>query len=113
MDTNFLVSLIAFKIDLDEIENLLLEPYRLLTLSSVVEELKKIDNKDAKIALKLINLKSIEILETKEKNADKAILNLVDKDTIVATNDMELRKKLKMLGNKTIYLRARKRLAIG
>ena len=101
-----------FKVDLDEIGSLLVEPYKLLTISSIVGELKKIGSKNAELALKLIELKNIKVLRTKEKNADKAILSLVDIDTIVATNDAKLRKKLKALGSKTIYLRARKHLAI-
>lgn len=97
---------------MDEIENLLTEPYKLSTISSVVKELKKMNSKNAKIALKLVESKNIEVLETKEKNVDEALLNLAGKDAIVATNDAKLRKKLKTLGNKTIYLRARKHLAM-
>jgi rRNA-processing protein FCF1 len=104
--------LIRFKIELEEIENLLSESYKLLTIDSVVRELKKISSKNAKLALKLIDLKNIEVLKTKEKNVDKAILSLADKDTIIATNDIKLRKKLKTLGSKTIYLRAKKKLVM-
>jgi rRNA-processing protein FCF1 len=113
LDTNFLISLAAFKIELDEIENLLVEQYELLTIDSVVRELKKINNKNAKLALKLIELKNIGILKIKERNVDRAILTLAGKDTIIATNDVKLRKKLKNLGSKTIYLRAKKHLAMG
>jgi rRNA-processing protein FCF1 len=111
LDTNFLVSLMRFRVELEEIGELLVEPYKLLTTSSVVMELKKIGSKNAKLALKLIELKSIGVLGTKEKNADRAILSLAGRDTIIATNDAKLRKKLKALGSKTIYLRARKHLA--
>ncbi|MHA1744119.1 MAG: type II toxin-antitoxin system VapC family toxin [Candidatus Heimdallarchaeota archaeon] len=112
LDTNFLISLAEFKVDLDEIENILNEPYEILTISSVVDELKKINNKNARLALKLIELKKVKILKVGEKNADKAILSLANKDTIIATNDAELRKRLKTLNSKTIYLRAKKYLAI-
>lgn len=112
LDTNFLIDLMKFRIELDEIEDLLIEPYELLTISSVIEELKKIDSKNAKLALKLVELKNIGILKTKEKDADMAILNLADKNSVVATNDINLRKKLKALSIKTIYLRAKKHLAM-
>jgi rRNA-processing protein FCF1 len=102
----------AFKVELDEIKNFLIEPYELFTISSVIQELKKMKSKDAKLALKLIDLKNVKILKTKEKNVDKAILKLADKSIIVATNDIKLRRKLKALGIKTIYLRARKYLAM-
>jgi len=94
-------------------ENLLLEPYELMVISPVVRELKNINSKNAKIALRLIELKNIGMLKTEEKSADKALLNLADKNTIIATNDIALRKKLKSLGRKTIYLRAKKHLAMG
>jgi rRNA-processing protein FCF1 len=113
LDTNFLISLINFKIDLEEIGNLLPEPCELYTIEPVIRELKKINSKNAKTALRLIELKNIGVLETGEKSADNALINLADKNTIVATNDIALRKKLKSSGNKTIYLRAKKHLEMG
>lgn len=111
-DTNFLIDVIRFKIDLDEIERFVIKPYKFFTIDKVVKELKSINNKNAKAALKLIELKKIRIIKTREKDADKALVNLANKDSIIATNDIELRKKLKSLRVKTIYLRKRKYLAI-
>jgi rRNA-processing protein FCF1 len=54
----------------------------------------------------------MKILETNE-SADNAILSIADKDTLVATNDIVLRKKLKMKGFRCIYVRAKKKLEIG
>lgn len=119
LDTNFLISLFQFKVELIEIERIIYEPYTLVTVKPVINELEKIasskekDSKNAKLALRLIKIKDIEVLDSPEKNADKTILALADKNTIVATNDIELRKKLKKLEIKTIYLRAKKHLAIG
>lgn len=109
LDTNFLVDIVRFKIDLDEIKDILDEPCELLTLDLVVDELKKIKNKNARIALELIELEGIKVLKSKKRDTDEALVSLADKNTIVATNDAELRKKLK---TKTIYLRARKHLGI-
>lgn len=119
LDTNFCIDIIRFKIDLEEIDKLVSGPYRLLALSSVLDELRKISktkNKEgdcAKIALEFISSEDIEILATKEKSADRALISLADENTLVATNDIGLRKKLKNLGVKAIYLRSKQHLAVG
>jgi len=119
LDTNFLIDLIRFKISLEEIGELVNEPYQLALLNLVMKELKKISSSKTKesgyvkIALELLKPKNIGIVKTKEKNADRAMLSLADESAIIATNDVELRKKLKNLGIKTIYLRSKKHLAMG
>lgn len=116
-DANFLVDLARFRIDIEEVKNLV-GSCKFCTLDLVVNELKRIAGKktkssrSAKIALKLIELNDYEIIKSQEKNTDGAILKLADKDMIIATNDTELRKSLKKLKAKTIYLRAKKHLAI-
>jgi len=115
LDTNFFIDLIRFKIDLDEISNLI-GKYELFTLDSVVTELKEIaktksrESNYAKVALNLIKNKRVKILKAGGET-DKAILRLADQ-AVVATNDAKLRKILKTRGTKTIYIRARKYLAI-
>ena len=52
----------------------------------------------------------ITILEVPQKNVDDSIVELADQQTIIATNDKELTKRLKDKNVKVIYLRARKRL---
>jgi rRNA-processing protein FCF1 len=95
------------------------EDYELITLNPVIEELKKItksrgkDAVAAKIALELIERKDVKIINTNEKKVDNAIVVIADKDTIVATNDRELRQRLKHKSIKTIYLRNKKFLEIG
>lgn len=114
-DANFLVDIARFKVDLGDIDKLIVKPYRLATLDSVVTELKKINSKHAKVALKLIEQRKCEIIKTGKKYSDEAIFYIARKDigrTIVATNDAKLRKRIKALGVKTIYLRARKYLEI-
>jgi rRNA-processing protein FCF1 len=112
LDTNFLVSLIKFKLGLEEIYNLA-GPSEIYTIEAVVKELERIassgskDSRNAKVALELIK-RDIKVLKS-GKNADDALLAL-DKNVTIATNDAELRKKLK--GRRTIYLRARKRLVL-
>ena len=122
-DTNFLIDLVRFKVDLEEVEGLVARPYQLATLDAVVSELKKIGNKNARAALKIIEGRGFKILKAAKRNVDDAIIDAVEKAvkennaeqaarTVVATNDAELRKRIKALGAKVIYLRAKKHLEI-
>jgi len=118
-DTNFLTLPHQFKIDIfNEIDRIMEENYVLFTLDSVINELNKLSKskgKDAiaaKIGLELIKKKNINIINTEEKNVDKAIISISNKDTIIATNDKILRKKLNDKNIKTIYLRSKKFLKI-
>ncbi len=118
LDTNFLIDLGRFGIGIDEIDKVMTENYEMQIVSSSVHELKKIastsmeESKFAKYALMIIDLRKIKILETNE-GADAAIIYFADRDTIVATNDIDLRRRLKKKGVRCIYIRARKKLEIG
>lgn len=115
LDTNFLIDAVRFKINLEDIADLI-GAHELLTLSSVEKELTRISKKTsqagmhAKASLKLINECNIKILKSEER-PDNYMLKL-DENVIAATNDIELRKRLKALGRKTIYLKAKKHLAM-
>lgn len=117
LDTNFLVDIVRFKIDIGEISTLVLEKYELCTLDSVLRETEKIamgKSKSAlcaRVALELIQSRGIKILKS-QGNADNAILKAAGKNTAVATNDMKLRKILRGSGTKTIYIKSRKHLGI-
>ncbi|MDI6807145.1 MAG: PIN domain-containing protein [Candidatus Aenigmarchaeota archaeon] len=111
LDTSFLIDIIKFKVRLEEIKNLINGEYKIFVPSTVVDELKSNPTKYAKIALKLIE--NVEILKTPERSADRAIINLTNKNILVATNDRKLRAKLKELRIRTIYLRAKKYLEMG
>ena len=116
LDTNFLIDIVRFKIDLGELYSLV-GRFELFTISSVIDELKRIakttsrEGKCAKIALQLIEKRRVEILKI-QGSVDKTILKLVDKETAVATNDMALRKLLKAKGTKTIYIKSKKHLGV-
>jgi len=118
LDTNFLMSLVRFRVGLEDIKDIVDEPCQLFTLNLVINELKKISEskgkqaKDASLAFKIIKLNDVNVLNAGKTNTDNAIIGLADKASVVATNDIELRKKLKKLEIKTIYLRAKKHLAI-
>lgn len=119
-DTNFIMSMIKFKIDLfAELELILDEPHENVILDSVEKELKNLgkgtrkSSNEAKLSLDFINSDNFHVVKSPKGNVDDVIHSLADKNTLVATNDIELRKRLKSKGIKTIYLRAKKHLAIG
>ena len=120
LDTNFLMIPYQFKVDIfEEMNRIIEEKHELVTLNSVIEELKRLtkskgkDSVAAKIGLELIKRKRIKIIKTKEKKTDDAILKLADKNTIVATNDRLLIQRLKNRNIKIIYLRGIKHLSLG
>lgn len=120
LDTNFLTIPYQFNVDIfEEIDRIMEEDYELITLDRVVEELKnmiKSKSKDAvaaKIALELIKKKNVKVISTDEKKVDNAIIKLADENTIVATNDRVLRKRIKDKNVKVLYLRSKKHLEMG
>ncbi len=116
LDANFLIDMVRFKVDLDEI-NSLVGPHEFVVLSSVSGELRKIsqtkksESRYAILALTLAEKFAVE--KSANVNADLDLIARADENSLVATNDSELRKILKGKGIKTIYLRSRKHLEIG
>lgn len=120
LDSNILIDIVRFKLDVDEIDNLISKPYTLVTVDSVINELTGISNRKskvggyAKVALKIVRRYNFEVLKAGRKQTDKALLDLAKSEKIlVATNDRMLRKELKALDKKTIYLKSKKHLALG
>lgn len=120
LDTNFLLIPIQFKVDIfSEIDKICLFKYKLYIIDRTIDELNNIIEKQkgkhkfaAKIALQLIKKKGISKIKTKEGRVDDLILELLDKDTILATQDALLRKKAVKKGGKVIVLRAKKYLVL-
>ncbi|MBS3052470.1 MAG: nucleotide-binding protein [Candidatus Aenigmarchaeota archaeon] len=119
LDTNMLLVPGQFKVDIfDEIREIIEGEITFVITNSIKRELEKItkgDSKDssaAKVALDMIEKNDVEIADVKGKNTDEEIVDLADKNIIVATNDKALQKKLKDKGTKIIYLRSKKKLEI-
>jgi hypothetical protein len=118
VDTNFAIDLFRLKL-LKEFYELEVEigKFEVITLDQILNELKRISRskrreaKFAKIAASW--LLEQKIVTSKLRGVDRAILAIVNKNTIVATNDKKLRKKLKAKGIRTIYIRGKKYLRIG
>lgn len=121
LDTNFLMIPYKYRVDIfSEIERLIPEPHKVITLSSVVKELEGIQRRSegsegiaASVALQLIKKENMEVVESPGK-VDESILNfaLGNKDVIIGTNDKELRKKLKQNKISGIFMRDKGRLEL-
>jgi rRNA-processing protein FCF1 len=118
LDTNFLLYCSENKIDYaNDIMQLMDEGYELIVPSSVVKELEELsknskklsDRSAAFLAIKLLEHNKVKVVETYNKYADEAIIDLIRTDSIVATLDLELRKKLR---NKSlIVIKGNKKIA--
>ena len=121
LDTNFLLIPGQFKVDIfEEIRRISNFMYQLCIIDKSLEELEKIittgntkDKTAARIALKLIKLKKIaKIKTTGNKNVDDLIMDLASKDGIVATQDKELKQKLRKRSIPIIILKQKKYLSM-
>jgi rRNA-processing protein FCF1 len=114
LDTNFLVDCIRFKIDLKSE----LAGSELFVLDALFFEMENIvrrgtyESKLAKLALNFVESNSINILETEGSNVDDSLISYSKQGYEIATNDKELRGRLKKVGSKIIYIRQKRYLVI-
>ena len=119
IDTNFFMVPFQFNVDIiDELEKAL-PSYKLTTPSLVINELKglKRNNKgnirlNADLALKLANSSNIEIKDISLENNETVDDALLRVSEVLATNDIELKKRAKKKGITVAYLRQKKYIAI-
>ena len=120
IDTNFLMMPIQFRVDIfSEIDRIYNFSYKLYIFDKSIDELNNIikkrpqkHKKAAQFALKLVKLKNIGIIKSEKENVDALILNNLGEDTIVATQDLLLKKKLLEKGASVIILRQKKYLQL-
>lgn len=117
VDTNFWLIPAQFRVDIfSEIERICHFNYGIFMLDETLDELKNImkkgsgkDKKAAKLAMSLIKIKEPGIIKRPSrrpyKDVDTLILENADKDTIVATVDLELKDELLRRGIQVIILR--------
>jgi len=117
LDTNIIMVPGKFKVDIyEEIKRLMDVPYDLYVLDKSLDELDDIIERQrgkekaaARLAKAILEAKKPKTLKTTSKDyVDNVILGL--KGFIVATNDKELRLKLKKEGVRTILLRQKTHL---
>ncbi len=121
LDTNFLM-LPNQGIDIfTEINKAMREPYRLCTTSGVMKELEKIMKKKskegfaAKLGYILAKQKDLKIINSSLKiHTDDAIIKIAKPKTdIIATQDNELRRKLREKGIRTMRYEQKKMILRG
>lgn len=115
LDTNFLLAVFELKVDIfAEIERICDFPYQLFILDRTLDEVESLikssllsKRQAAKGALQLIKLKNIPILTTNDSRMVDDIL--VDLDGyIIATIDMELKRRLRKKGAQIMTIRQKK-----
>jgi uncharacterized protein len=121
IDTNFLLIPSEFKVDIfAEIKRLVPLDYKLFIMDGTIAELHKImeskfnkskDKLNAKIGLQLVENKNIAKIESRG-HVDDIIVDISDKETIVATSDRELRRRLRAKGIRLIGLRKKQYLIL-
>ena len=121
LDTNFLLIPAQFKVDIfSEIDRICHFSYELAILDKTIEELDKIikeqkgrDKEAAKLALQLLKKKGLKMIPTaSQKSADEILIELADKDTIIATQDSAVKRAVRQKLAKVIFLKNKKYLVI-
>ena len=118
IDTNFLMTPYKFRVDIfSEFNRVCNFNYKLFIFEQSIKELENIikkqsgkNKKAAQFALKLIKLKNIDVIKSEQKDVDSLILDTLSKDTIIATQDILLKKELLKKGTSVIILRQKKYL---
>ena len=118
LDTNFLLDILRYKLDFSIFQELE-ENVKLFISSETLREIKSIANRKTKegrlamVALKLIESQKINIVQSLKKEVDKDLLELAKKEGfIVATNDKDLKEKLKKENVRIICLRNKKKIEV-
>ena len=116
LDTNFLM--IPGQIGLDifkEIEKGVSKKIEMFICSGSLKELQKLtekgkgtDKRAAKLALDLIENKNIQIIPTEPGHVDDRLVDLSKQGYLIATQDLNLKKRLK----KYVYLRQKRYIEI-
>jgi rRNA-processing protein FCF1 len=121
LDTNFLVDCLAWKVDFfRELGRIIPSAYNLFVVDKTLDELDTIitgGKQDAKIgariAKQLIMKKRIGLIQTNKKGyTDTLILKVATKDCVVATQDQDLKRRLKAKGIPVVVIRQRKYLEL-
>ena len=118
LDTNFLMIPFQFKVDIfAEIARICNFSYNLAALDRTVQELESITKgrhkTSAALALQLLKKKDLKIIRTQSKKpVDDLIVEHAKKGAIIASQDAELRGRVKNNGSRIIFLRNKKFLKL-
>ena len=111
LDTNFLITALKFKIDVfEEIEKICIFDYNLSVLDKTLSELKGKPNE--KLVKELLTKKKVNIIKTSTKDYVDDILAKLDKNFIIATQDIDLKRRLETKKMPIIFIRQKKYLEL-
>lgn len=119
LDTNLIVDCAKTKVDIwRELDRILPHNFIVGILDRTMEEIDVVINKRgkegdaAKLAKTILLTKQVTIYPTESGHTDNLLLKKADENHIIATNDGELKKKLKAKKQPVIILRAKKKLEL-
>jgi rRNA-processing protein FCF1 len=118
LDTNAILSFFEFSVDWEKELLRLLDGYKIIVPNEVMKELEVLSKQTAsqrklRAVASLKFAERYETIDTRAGNADDAVIEAAKKTKgVVATNDTELRKRLKHESIPVIYLRGKKKLAL-
>ncbi len=115
LDTNFVLSCYRFGIRLEEIDSLLDEAHEICVPENVLEELKRLPLKGKEREARSIMLAVIArypVLPLQGRVDESLICYAREHDCVVCTNDRQLRKRLRTLGRRSLFVRSRSHLDI-
>jgi len=116
-DTNMLLNIERFKIDVFYESKKMFGKVEFIVPRQVINELEGLSKegnklkKEVNIARELMEKNNVKIIEIEARNADEA-LKKMSPEAIIATNDKELKDKVRELNGKVLYLRQKKMLEL-
>lgn len=114
LDTNFLISTLRFGIHLDTIDDIISVSHRVVVPDNVIGELESLELRGADDRLRRLALsiaRSYDRLPLTGHVDDALVEYSKTHDAAVATNDRELRKRLRETGVPVIFIRNRSSLS--
>lgn len=118
LDTSAILSFFEFSVDWEKELLRLIDGYKIIVPNEVIKELEVLSKQTAsqrklRAVASLKFTERYETIETRAGNADDAVIEAAKKTKgVVATNDTELRKRLKHESISVIFLRGKKKLAL-
>lgn len=112
LDTDFLIDCIKYKIDfIEEIKRISDFNYKMYIIDYTLKEMQ--EKPYFRLIKAILDKNDVEIIKTEgNKKVDELILDLVDENYIVATQDQELKRKLKKKGVSVIIIRQKSHLVL-
>lgn len=118
-DTNFLFVTFQFNIDIiSEIEKLIGSTFSLFIYEGTIDELSSVERKKDKnkkylpLIFSLLKRYNFKIISSNQSYIDNQILENLNKNVIIATNDKKLKYEIQKQGYKIMYLRQRSYLEV-